>query len=124
MDFYILHLGQTLVSDLSPLAGATINTLNIDYTPTANLEPLKFCKKINVIGAKRTKVTAAGVLEIQQTFPQCKVIWDGPVTTVAAQPTQSWNTPAFQQWLSATQAACRAADRGRVEKANGVESGV
>jgi len=49
-----------------------------------------------------TKVTPAGVANLQRALPKCKIDWDDPAK--ATMPKLAYLDPAFQAWVNATQA--------------------
>jgi Leucine-rich repeat (LRR) protein len=72
-----LSCDATAVSDLSPLKGMPLTDIQIDDTKVTDLSPLKECPKLKLLKARQTKITAAGVAELQKAAPNCKIEWDG-----------------------------------------------
>ncbi len=99
-----LRCEWTPISDLSPLQGMQLQSLNCVGTKVSDLSALEGCKSLGTLIAKETKVTASAVAALQKALPNCKIEWDDPAMALAGQPNQPWNTPAFQQWVKATQA--------------------
>jgi len=81
--------------------------LQCNDTPVSDLSPVQDCKGLKTLLVPRTKVTAAGVAALQKALPNCKIEWDGqgkgPVASGQGL-VKSSETPAFQQWVKATQA--------------------
>jgi hypothetical protein len=53
------------------------------------------------------KVTPAQIAALAKSLPNCNIEWDGADQGLRASdeaPAKTWNTPAFQQWVKATQA--------------------
>ena len=100
----LAFLRHTQVSDLSPLQGMPLTNLICHNTQVSDLSPLEECKNLKTLNLKNTKVTPAGVAALQKALPNCKIEWSDPAKAVTTQPNQPWNSPAFQQWVKATQA--------------------
>ena len=73
-------------------------------TQVTDLSPLEDCKSLKTLQVTNTKVTPAQVAALQKALPNCKIEWDDPAKTVTGQPSQPWNSQAFQAWVKATQA--------------------
>ena len=97
----------TNVSDLSPLLGMKLTNLRCGFTRVADLSPLRECQTLKSLFLTGTKVTPASVAALQKALPNCKIEWDGVekgLGTGGQGPVKTWETPAFQQWIKATQA--------------------
>jgi serine/threonine protein kinase/Leucine-rich repeat (LRR) protein len=104
MPLESLILTQTRVLDLSPLRGLPLARLYLSDTAVSDLAPLADCKALSSVRAAGTKVTPATVAALQKSLPNCKIEWDDPAKAATSQSNQPWETPAFQQWVKATQA--------------------
>ncbi len=104
MTLTFLNCNRTDVSNLSPLQGMHLTQLFCFGSQVSNLSPLTDCKSLTSLTITSTKVTPASVAALQKALPNCKIEWDDPAKAVAIQPTQPWNTPAFQAWMKEVQA--------------------
>jgi Leucine-rich repeat (LRR) protein len=80
-----------------------LTSLRCGNSQVSDLSPLEDCKSLKSLSATNTKVVLAGVAALQKALPNCKIEWPTE-DQFYAQPDRPWNTPAFQQWVKATQA--------------------
>ncbi len=106
----------TQVSDLSPLRGMPLTSLYCSETPVSDLSPLQgmnftnfsitpknITKGMDTIRKMKTlKVLGSGVGD-KNKFPPDE-FWKKYDAGEFGKPDATWNTPAFQQWVKATQA--------------------
>ena len=64
----------------------------------SDLSPLEDCHTLTILSVTYTKFTPAALAAVQKALPNCKIEWDG-----VGKATKPWDTPAFQQWVKATQ---------------------
>lgn len=89
-----LFIRATPVSDLSPLRGMPLATLDCLGTPVSELSPLRDCKNLRRLNVAKTKVTVATVAALKKSLPSCDILWadaSNPITDV--------NDPEFQKWM-------------------------
>jgi serine/threonine protein kinase/Leucine-rich repeat (LRR) protein len=92
----------TQVTDLSPLEGMPLANLYCNATHVFNVLPLESCKDLKHLDIKGTHVTDSDAATLQKALPGCNIhrLWvDSDPNRISR-----FNTPAFQQWVKATQA--------------------
>ena len=80
MPLVILACSQTSVSDLSPLVEMPLGQLSLQATHVddAGLMSLRQLASLTTLGLNGSRVTAAGVAELQAALPNCKIEWSPP----------------------------------------------
>jgi serine/threonine protein kinase/Leucine-rich repeat (LRR) protein len=89
-----LQMHNTAVYDLSPLKGMPLTTVDAYNTAVMDLSPLQRCQNLNTVNLCHTKVSPREISALQNSLPDCKIEWDGPI-----QSTDGNHSSAFQQWI-------------------------
>lgn len=81
MPLTALEILNTRVKDLSPLRDMPLINLNCTNAPVddACLEQLKGCKNLQSLLLKGTNVTMAGIEELKNAVPNCRIEWSDGV---------------------------------------------
>ncbi|MCA9140456.1 MAG: protein kinase, partial [Planctomycetales bacterium] len=76
-----LMVHRTKVSDFAPIKGMPLQYLNCDGTVMGDkdLVYLNGCRNLTFLSLVATNVTAAGIQQLHQTLPGCRIRWDGVV---------------------------------------------
>ena len=88
----VLNLNNTKVEDLSPLqAHSNLKTVHCENTAVSDLLPLKNNTGLQTVYCDGSRVTQSNVLELQQTLPECLVVYQSPIL-------QSWWVDLSPAW--------------------------
>jgi Leucine-rich repeat (LRR) protein len=89
MPLTSLDCGSTQVPDLSPLNGMPLVTLYCSGTQISDLSPLEKCKDLKILNVAQTRVTPTQVAALQKALPNCKIEWDDPSKPKTPEPAAS-----------------------------------
>ncbi len=77
MNMTSVNCGNTQVSDLSPLQGMQgLGWLYCNNTQVSDLSVLQRTPALGNLDVQKTNVTAADIAALQKSLPKCKILWD------------------------------------------------